>query len=178
MSPKPEEVEAYIALGSNLGDRAAHLAYAVEALEATEGIAQLVCSSVFETDPVGGPPQGAYLNAVVALRTDLEAPELLARMLSIEQARHRKRSGVPNEARSLDLDLLLYGQACINLPGLRVPHPRMQDRAFVLLPLCEVASGFVHPVLNRSIEELTETVMKSVQGCDAVRKLGAVGAYS
>lgn len=131
-------ITAYVALGSNLGDREAHLARAVEALRATPGVEVEALSTIRETAPVGGPPQGPYLNAVVELRTGLAARTLLERLLEIEAEAGRARGPQRNAPRTLDLDLLLYGDQEIDEPDLVVPHPRMQQRAFVLEPLAEL----------------------------------------
>jgi 2-amino-4-hydroxy-6-hydroxymethyldihydropteridine diphosphokinase len=131
-------IEAYVALGSNLGDRAAHLAFAVAALRETPGIQVDRVSSIRETEPVGGPPQGAYLNGVVALRTRLAPRALLERLLAIEAATGRERGPEQNAPRTLDLDLLLYGDEQIDEPDLVVPHPRMRQRPFVMEPLAEL----------------------------------------
>ncbi len=136
-------IGAYVALGSNLGDRAAHLEAAIAALRATPGIEVIALSSVRETEPVGGPPQGPYLNAVVALRTELAPRALLERLLEIEAAQGRERGPERNAPRTLDLDLLLYGDEKIDEPDLVVPHPRMHERAFVLEPLAELAPDLV-----------------------------------
>lgn len=145
---------AFVSLGSNLGDRAAHLANALAGLRATRGISALRCSSVYETEPVGPPGQGPYLNAVARLETRLEPRALLERLLDLEGAAGRTRSGVRNEARTLDLDLLLYGSRILDEPGLRVPHPRLHERPFVLAPLRELAPALRHPQLGRSVAEL------------------------
>jgi 2-amino-4-hydroxy-6-hydroxymethyldihydropteridine diphosphokinase len=131
-------IEAYVALGSNLGDRAAHLAFAVAALRETPGIQVDRVSSIRETEPVGGPPQGPYLNGVVALRTRLAPRALLERLLAIEAATGRERGPEQNAPRTLDLDLLLYGDEQIDEPDLVVPHPRMRQRPFVMEPLAEL----------------------------------------
>lgn len=145
---------AFVALGSNLGDRAAHLANALAGLRATPGISALRCSSLYETEPVGPPGQGPYLNAVARLETELGPRALLERLLALEAAAGRIRSGVRNEARSLDLDLLLYGSRVVEEPGLCVPHPRLHERPFVLAPLRELAPALRHPRLGRSVAEL------------------------
>lgn len=115
-------------------------------------------SKVHETEPVGPPPQGPYLNAVVRVTTGLEPTALLARLQQIERDRGRVRGRERNRPRTLDLDLLLYGEATIDLPGLVVPHPRLHERRFVLDPLCEVAGDWRHPVLAVSIAELTRKI--------------------
>lgn len=131
-------IVAYVALGSNLGDREDHLRRALADLAERGDIRLLRCSSFHETEPVGGPPgQGRYLNAVAAIETTLAPRALLDRLLAVEQLHGRAR-GERNGPRTLDLDLLLYGDEHIDEPGLTVPHPRMCDRDFVLLPLAEV----------------------------------------
>lgn len=149
---------AFISLGSNLGDREGQLRYALEALRATPGIHQLAVSRIYETDPVGPPPQGPYLNAVAEVDTELEPRALLERLLRIESDAGRIRRGVRDEARTLDLDLLLYGDRCIEERELTVPHPRMHERCFVLEPLCELAPQRVHPRTGRTIAELAARV--------------------
>jgi 2-amino-4-hydroxy-6-hydroxymethyldihydropteridine diphosphokinase len=154
-------VVAFVALGSNLGDREAQLARALERLRATPGVSALTCSSLYETEPVGPPGQGPYLNAVARLETRLSPRELLARCLAVEREAGRVRGGARNEARPLDLDLLLYGEERIDEPDLEVPHPRLHERPFVLAPLRELAPAVRHPVLRRSAAELAEALEAS-----------------
>jgi 2-amino-4-hydroxy-6-hydroxymethyldihydropteridine diphosphokinase len=130
----------YIALGSNLGDRAAHIRVALAEIQRGGDVRVLRCSSLHETEPVGGPlGQGRYLNAAAELATVLSPRELLARMLAIEAARGRVRT-IRNGPRTLDLDLLLFRDQVIDEPDLVVPHPRMWERAFVMQPLAEICS--------------------------------------
>jgi 2-amino-4-hydroxy-6-hydroxymethyldihydropteridine diphosphokinase len=145
---------AFVSLGSNLGDRQVHLRRGLAALRATREIGRVESSRIYETDPVGPPPQGPYLNAVAEVETELSPYALLERLLEIEAAEGRVRRGVRNEARALDLDLLLFGDCCIDDEELTVPHPRMHERAFVLEPLCELAPERVHPRSGRTIAEL------------------------
>jgi 2-amino-4-hydroxy-6-hydroxymethyldihydropteridine diphosphokinase len=149
---------AFVALGSNLGEREARLAGAIAALRRTRGIRVLAVSPVYETDPVGPPPQGPYLNAVARLETALPPHALLERLQAIEAAAGRTRDGGPNTARTLDLDLLFYGDEKIREPGLEVPHPRLHERAFVLEPLCDLAPDWIHPTLHESVEDLARRV--------------------
>ncbi|MCS7015560.1 MAG: 2-amino-4-hydroxy-6-hydroxymethyldihydropteridine diphosphokinase [Gemmatales bacterium] len=147
-------IRAYIALGSNLGDRHAHLDAALSQLRQTPGLHLVAVSRYWETDPVGGPPhQPRYLNAVCAVDTDLSAQELHRELLRIETALGRERAE-RYAPRTLDLDLLLYGEEVIQTPDLTVPHPRLHQRPFVLGPLAELAPTLIHPVLRRSIVEL------------------------
>lgn len=156
--PQGLEVDAYLALGSNLGDREAHLAAAIEALRARPGVRVTAVSRVYETAPVGPPPQGPYLNAAVHLRTRLAPRELLAYLLEIEAAQGRQRSAGRWSARTLDLDLLFYGSLILDEPGLCIPHPHLHERAFVLEPLCELAPQLVHPQLGETVEALARKV--------------------
>jgi 2-amino-4-hydroxy-6-hydroxymethyldihydropteridine diphosphokinase len=137
---------AYVALGSNLGDRERTLREAVDALRAEDGVKVVAVSSLIETAPVGYVDQPRFLNGVVAVDTELAAGALLALLLDVERRFGRVREGVPAQGpRTLDLDLLLYGEAEIDEPGLRLPHPRMHERAFVLEPLAELAPGLEIP---------------------------------
>ena len=149
--------EAYVSIGTNLGDRAAQLDFALRSLDALPTTRVAALSPIFETDPVGPPPQDAYLNAVVRLETALAPRALLDALLSIEHAAGRER-GARNTARTLDLDLLLYGSLVLDEPGLCIPHPRLHERAFVLVPLCELAPRLVHPRLGQTVEELARRV--------------------
>jgi 2-amino-4-hydroxy-6-hydroxymethyldihydropteridine diphosphokinase len=133
---------AYVALGSNLSDRAARLQDAVDALAAAAGVAVAAVSHVYETAPVGGPPQDAYLNAVVAIDTDLDPHTLLALGQEIERAADRVR-GERWGPRTLDVDVLLFDDLRLDDPDLTIPHPRMWERGFVLAPLRDVAPGLV-----------------------------------
>jgi len=134
---------AYLALGSNLGDRLAHLQNAVNALDATGGVGVVAVSRVYETDPVGGPEQDAYFNAVVAIETSLDARALLrlSQRLEADESRIRGERWGP---RTLDVDILLYDDITIDEPDLTVPHPRMWERGFVLAPLRDVAPELVN----------------------------------
>lgn len=149
--------DVFIALGSNLGDREAHLAEAVAALSTSAGIELLGASAVYETAPIGPPPQGPYLNAVLRLRTSLTPRSLLERQLEIEARAGRER-GERDAARTLDVDLLLFGSRVVDEPDLVIPHPRLSERAFVLEPLCDLAPRLRHPTLGATIEELARRV--------------------
>ena len=128
---------AFLGLGSNLGDRLAALQRAADLLADEPGVTLTRSSRVWETDPVGGPPQPDFLNAVVRAETDLEPAGLLAACQRVEAALGRVRAERWGP-RTIDVDLLLYGARTIDTPDLTVPHPRMVERAFVLMPLLEV----------------------------------------
>jgi 2-amino-4-hydroxy-6-hydroxymethyldihydropteridine diphosphokinase len=145
---------ALLGLGSNLGDRKAELDAAVSALTEAPGIVLRKVSRYHETAPVGGPEgQGDYLNAAAAVETTLEPLELLHVLQEIEHRAGRVRT-VRWGPRTLDLDLLLFGDQVIATEELQVPHPRMAERLFVLAPLAEIAPGAVDPVTGRTIAEL------------------------
>ena len=129
---------AYIALGSNLGDSAATVRDAIRELGSLPSTRLVRSSSLYRTGAIADTPQPEYVNAVAEIGTGLAPAVLLAELLEIE-SQHGRRRSVPDAPRTLDLDLLLYGEEVIDQPGLRVPHPRMHQRAFVLMPLLEIA---------------------------------------
>jgi 2-amino-4-hydroxy-6-hydroxymethyldihydropteridine diphosphokinase len=135
---------AFVGIGSNLGDREATLRRAVELLAAEDGIDVVAVSELRETEPVGPVEQGPFLNGAVRLATELPPRQLLARLLAIEQrlGRVRKERFGP---RTIDLDLLVYGEQVIDEPGLKVPHPRLHERRFALEPLADLAPDLVIP---------------------------------
>lgn len=147
-------ITAFIALGSNLGDRRGAIERAVEALRGAERVKVVRLSPVIETAPVGGPVgQGAFLNAACELQSSLDPRQLLDLLLAVEATMGRERR-VRWGPRPIDLDLLLFGDRIIHEPGLRLPHPRMHERLFVLEPLAMIAPNAVHPVLRLTIAAL------------------------
>ncbi|MFZ5801847.1 MAG: 2-amino-4-hydroxy-6-hydroxymethyldihydropteridine diphosphokinase [Candidatus Omnitrophota bacterium] len=145
----------FIGVGSNLGDRQAQIQDARGALAARAGIRGLVSSAVRETDPVSRIPQGKFLNAVWRAETTLAPEALMKILLEIETAFGRVREE-KNGPRTLDLDLLFFGDRILRTPGIEVPHPRLHERLFVLEPLVELAPEWVHPVLQCTVRTLWE----------------------
>ncbi len=145
--------QVYLGLGSNVGDRESHLRHALRRL--AEEAELTGTSSVYETDPVGYADQRAFLNMVARITTDLPPESILglARRIETERQRLRPFRGAP---RTLDVDVLLYGDLCLDEPGLTIPHPRMKERAFVLVPLLEVAPAAVDPETGRPLREYLE----------------------
>jgi 2-amino-4-hydroxy-6-hydroxymethyldihydropteridine diphosphokinase len=149
-------VRAALGLGSNLGDRRAHLDRAIEGLRARADVEVVAVSRFRKTEPVGGPAgQPRYLNAVVLVETDLEPAALLAVAAELERAAGRVRTERWGP-RTLDVDVLLVGDRRVDAPGLTIPHPRLRERRFVLEPLAELAPDWVVPGGNETVEELFE----------------------
>lgn len=145
------EKTAYLSLGSNIGDRDANLRTAIAKLGEIGNV--IAVSSFFETEPIEFAAQPWFLNCAVALRTELMPKLFLAKIQAIEQEMGRRRVQ-PKGPRSIDIDVLLFGNSVISAPQLEVPHPAMHQRRFVLEPLMEIAPDVRHPVLKRSIREL------------------------
>ena len=151
------KITAYVGIGSNRGDRAAYLQQALRSLTATNGITDLRLSPVYVTEAVGAAGPGRFLNAVVELRTSLTPAQLLACLQSIEQAlgRDPNRTG----ARTIDLDILFYGDLVCESETLTIPHPRLQARDFVLEPLSSLAPDLKHPVTGATTTELLDRLL-------------------
>jgi 2-amino-4-hydroxy-6-hydroxymethyldihydropteridine diphosphokinase len=129
---------AYIGIGSNVGDRAGFVRKGIEQLGAAEGVTVEAVSSLYETSPIGGPPQRSYVNAALRVSTVLEARALLELTQSIERTLGREESAIRWGPRVIDLDILLFGEDKISEPDLEIPHPRLSERRFVLVPLLEI----------------------------------------
>jgi 2-amino-4-hydroxy-6-hydroxymethyldihydropteridine diphosphokinase len=147
-------IQVAISLGSNLGNRSQHIEYALQSL--SHDLSDFTASSIFDTEAVEvAAAQPNYLNAVVVGRTQLSPRELLDRLMQIERERGRERP-FPMAPRTLDLDLILYGDRVIDEEGLTVPHPRFSRRDFVLAPLASIAPDLVDPVSGLTVRELLE----------------------
>ena len=159
---KRDAVVAYIGLGANLGDAQQALQDALQALRHTPGIDRVVSSDFYRTAPVDatGPD---YINAVAQVHTQLNAMDLLVALQAIEQAAGRERP-YRNAPRTLDLDVLLYGSGQVNSPTLTVPHPRMWERAFVLVPLAELAPHLVSEEVLRVVADQPITKVPAPEG--------------
>lgn len=160
-----EPKQCAIALGSNLGDSQGIFSAALQVLNSTPGVAVLKVSSWYRTKPVGGIPQPDYLNGCALLQGQLLPHQLLKTLLSVEAKFGRVR-GERWGARSIDLDLLLYGDLIIETSELELPHPRMSERAFVLVPLAEIAPHWIEPVSGKAIAQLLQEV-----DCSGVSKI-------
>jgi len=144
----------YLSLGSNIGDRDAHLRAAIEALDAG-GVHVLRASPIYETEPVDYRDQGWFLNLVVEAETTLFPVQLLSRIGRIERALGRVRK-VPKGPRTIDIDILFYGSAMVKTAHLEIPHPRLAERRFVLAPLADLAPDLRHPATHRSVREMLQ----------------------
>ena len=153
-------IKSYIGIGSNLGDRRKNIQLALKVLKEKKDIIVEKVSPFYETLPAGGPPhQGKFLNGVIEISTTLTPQELLKVLQGIEKAlgRVRKERWGP---RTIDLDILFYGDLIVNEEGLIIPHPLMHKREFVLKPLLRIAPNLIHPVLKESVKELLESIRK------------------
>jgi len=146
---------AYVSLGSNLGDRLEFLKGAIKKIEESDKISIKKISSVYETHPVGYKDQRWFLNLVLEVQTSFDPFPLLEHLLSIEDqmGRKREKKGGP---RNIDLDILLYDNRIVDSDRLTIPHPRMQERRFVLIPLTQIAPQLLHPLLKKSARQLLE----------------------
>lgn len=158
-------MNAYLGLGSNLGDRFRNISEAIRRLAGREDIVVKDASSVYETEPVGDPSQPKYLNAAIRVETKLEAKKLLKVCLAVEREMGRVRHE-RWESRIIDIDLLFYGSEVLSTRELTLPHPLLHEREFVLRPLADIAPELVHPMLDESIGQLLEEV--ELSGVDRI----------
>lgn len=151
-------VVAAVGIGSSLGDRDAHIAFAKEGL--AQLLSRLRFSSIIETEPVDVPgEQTPFLNAAAVGESDMDARRLLAGLHALEDARGRGRP-YPNAHRTLDLDLILFGDLVVSEPGLAIPHPRFRTRAFVLDPLAEIGGSLIDPVSGLTVDQLVQQLKR------------------
>jgi 2-amino-4-hydroxy-6-hydroxymethyldihydropteridine diphosphokinase len=150
--PEDSPVTVYLGLGSNLGDREQNISRAIEMLSHWLHVEKV--SSYYETEPVGYSQQPRFLNAVCEATTTLAPEELLSAGKKIEAALGRKKNTFPNTPRIIDIDILFYADRTVKSTQLNIPHPRLEERAFVLVPLTEIASELVHPVSGRTVTEM------------------------
>ena len=156
-----EIVTVYLGLGSNMGERQDNLDKALDYLSQRLRVAEV--SSVYDTEPMGNPEQPRFLNMVCQVNTMLKPKDLLTLAKGIERKMGRT-PGKPNLPRPIDIDILFYGDEVINTPELVIPHPKLTQRAFVLVPLAEIAPDLVHPVNKKTIKEIIKEVKRGVQG--------------
>ncbi len=161
-------MQVYLGIGSNLGDRQANIEKALKLLG--ERLQIELVSSIYETEPVGYVEQPVFLNAVCRGQTELGPLQLLSLVKGIEASLGRV-SSFPNAPRTIDLDIIFYGNMIMQTPELTIPHPRLEERAFVLIPLLEIAPDLSHPVSGESIKDLAARV----QGREGVKKIEKLG---
>lgn len=161
-------MQVYLGIGSNLGDRQANMEKALKLLGDTLQIG--LVSSIYETEPVGYIEQPVFLNAVCRGLTELGPLQLLSLVKGMEASLGRV-SSFPNAPRTIDLDIIFYGNMIMETPELTIPHPRLEERAFVLIPLLEIAPDLSHPVSGESIKDLAARV----QGREGVKRIGELG---
>ncbi len=157
-----EPVTVYLGLGSNMGDRRRNLEQALDFISQRLKLTEQ--SSIYDTTPQENPDQPRFLNMVARVETLLEPDQLMALLKGIESKMGRPASHQPNSPRPIDIDILFYGDRVWQAPALTIPHPKIAGRAFVLVPLDEIAPRLVHPVTRKTVRQMLKDVNKGVQG--------------
>jgi 2-amino-4-hydroxy-6-hydroxymethyldihydropteridine diphosphokinase len=164
---------ALVAFGSNLGEREANLRSALLVLRQHPLVALVDASPIYETDPVGGPPQGPFLNTAALFLTTMDVADFFAHLQATERSLGRQRTATGGP-RTIDLDLLLFGDLVIDTPALKVPHPRLLERGFALKPACDVAGLMLHPSTQAPLAEH----LRALGPLEGVRFFRAPGAWA
>ena len=165
-----EMVTVYFGLGSNMGDRRENLERALDYL--SQRLGKIERSSMYDTEPMENTAQPRFLNMVCQIKTMLRPEDLLTLAKGIERKMGRQ-PGRPNSPRPIDIDILFYGDQVIDTPDLKIPHPRMNYRAFVLVPLAEIAPALVHPVYKKTAKEMLAAIKQGVQDVLKLEEQGA-----
>jgi 2-amino-4-hydroxy-6-hydroxymethyldihydropteridine diphosphokinase len=160
----------FLGLGTNMGDREALLNKVIELITRSVGPVA-ACSGIYITEPWGFESRDNFLNMVIQVYTDLQPFDLLEKLSIIENQLGRKRSSGKYISRTIDIDILIYGKRVIDSPDLKIPHPLIQDRKFVLIPFCDIAPQLIHPVLDKTFAEL-------IKECKDERKVKKVYPHS
>lgn len=147
--------KVFLGIGTNLGDREGNLKGALQMIEEKMGVI-VALSHVYETEPWGFETENLFLNMAVEVETKLSPSGLLGRILMTEAVLGRLREGRKYCSRLIDIDILFYNDQVIDLPELKIPHPRIPERRFILVPLCDLSPGFVHPVLKKTLAQLLD----------------------
>ena len=163
----------FLGIGSNLGDRLATISRAIQGLSRLPRIRVVQMTTIFETQPIGGPPQPGFLNTAVEIETDLPPLELLDRLQDLERALGRQPSEIRWAPRAIDLDILLYDQRILNDDRLTIPHVQLHRRRFALEPLAQLAPEVMHPVLRKTIRELLAGLPSTAGRVEAVESTAA-----
>jgi 2-amino-4-hydroxy-6-hydroxymethyldihydropteridine diphosphokinase len=165
-----ETVTIYLGLGSNMGDRRENLERALDYL--SQRLGKIERSSIYDTEPMENTAQPRFLNMVCQAKTMLRPEDLLTLAKGIERKMGRQ-PGRPNSPRPIDIDILFYGDRVVDTPDLKIPHPRMNYRAFVLVPLAEIAPRLVHPVYKKTAKEMLADIKRGVQDVLRLEEQGA-----
>ena len=163
--------KVFIGIGSNLGDSRKNCTEAIKIIEAHPNCEVLKISSFYSTEPVGVENQNWYTNAAIAIKTSLNAEDLIKLLLGIEEGMGRIRTGKRWEARTIDLDILLFGDEIINRKNLKVPHPLMHKRRFVMVPITDIAPENIHPVLGKSMAQILSEIPDKEQPLKPLEKI-------